>query len=55
MLHYAALKGDTTVIKELLSNGADKTIVDKYEFDPYGYAMREDHFKVGMQILAHRR
>lgn len=55
MLHQAALKGDPVIVKELLANGADKTIVDKYDFDAYGYAMREDHFKVGLQILTHKR
>jgi ankyrin repeat protein len=55
ILHNAALKGDLVIVKELLANGIDKTIVDKYDFDAYGYAMREDHFKVALQILTHRR
>jgi len=55
MLHYAALNGDLHVTKELLANGADKTLVDKYDFNPYGYAMRQDYFRVAMQILLHKR
>ena len=55
MLHYAAMKGDMIVVKELLANGADKNLVDKYDFNPYGYAMREDLYKVAMQILLHKR
>ena len=53
MLHYAAQKGDIVIIKELLNHGADKTITDKYDFNAYGYALREDHFKVAMHILTY--
>lgn len=53
MLHYAAQKGDMVIVKELLNHGADKTITDKYDFNPYGYALREEHFKVAMHILIH--
>lgn len=53
MLHYAALKGDLSVVKELLARKANKSVVDRYEFNPYGYAMREEHFKVAKHILLH--
>ena len=43
------------IVKELLSNGADKTIQDKYDFNPYGYALREDHFRLAMYILTQGR
>ena len=55
MLHYAAQKGDMVIIKELLNHGADKTITDKYDFNAYGYALREDHFKVAMHILTYNQ
>lgn len=51
MLHYAASKGDLTVVKALISENADKNKIDQYKFNAYGLAMREEHFQVGLHLL----
>ena len=43
MLHYAAQKGQLVAVKNLIEKGADKTIVDQYNFNAYGLALREDN------------
>jgi ankyrin repeat protein len=44
MLHQAASKGATHIVSNLLQNGASTHLVDKYGFNAYGLAMREDQF-----------
>ena len=51
MLHYAASKGDLTVVKALIAENADKNKIDQYKFNAYGLAMREEHFQVGLHLL----
>ena len=51
MLHYASQKGDMNVIRALIEKGADKTKLDQYQFNPYGLALREEHFAAAMYLL----
>ena len=51
MLHYAAQKGDLAVVQALIEQGANKAKVDQYSFNPYGMALREEHFSVAMYLL----
>lgn len=51
MLHYAASKGDLTIVKCLIHQGAEKNKIDQYKFNAYGLAMREEHFGVAMYLL----
>ena len=51
MLHYAAQKGDMNVVRQLIEKGIDKTVIDVYEFNAYGLALREEHFNVAFYLL----
>jgi ankyrin repeat protein len=51
MLHYAASKGATHIVQCLLENGAETEYIDKYGFNPYGLAMREDKFETAYMLL----
>ena len=51
MLHYSAAKGDTFVVKQLLKAGACKSNLDRYKFNPYGLALREEKFDTALAIL----
>ena len=51
MLHQAASKGAMNIVENLLASGADAQIIDKYGFNAYGLAMREDQFSTAFIIL----
>jgi len=52
MLHYIASKGETNVIKLMLAeDGIELSICDRYKFNAYGLAMREEHFEAAYMIL----
>ena len=51
MLHQAASKGAIHIVENLLANGANPHLVDKYGFNAYGLAMREDQFATSFLIL----
>ena len=51
MLHYSASRGDNFIVNLLLEAGACTKLIDRYQFSPYGLAVREDNFDTALLIL----
>jgi hypothetical protein len=51
-LHYAALRGRDSEVKQWLEKGADGNAADRYGFTPLHYAARRGHAKVVKSLLA---
>jgi hypothetical protein len=39
-------------VKNLIEKGADKTVVDQYNFNAYGLALREDNIQLADYLLS---
>jgi len=53
LFHNAVLRGESTIVKLLVEEGADPNILDKDKFSPLGLALREENYKAAYKLLKH--